>query len=96
MTNITDEQRKEALEYVETKLDMGESIGWYDKKTSEMITRIFHTLRSALEPKTVSMEDAINLFPFLCDIYNANSDPGTEFILWLNERGIRVHRGINE
>lgn len=50
-------------------------------------------VRSALEPQTVTREDAIKLFPFLCDVYAANGDTGTEFILWLRERGIEVEEG---
>ena len=49
--NITDEQRKEAMDYVETKLDMGESIGWYDKKNIRDDNLYFphHPLRTRTE-----------------------------------------------
>ena len=39
---------------------------------------------------TVSLNDAMNLFPFLCDVYKANGDPNTEFILWLKERRVEI------
>lgn len=80
---MTDEQRKEAIEWMNHVIDTR-------VRLSDGCPEFLYAIRSALEPKTVSREDAMNLFSFLCDVYRANGNTGTEFILWLEERGIEV------
>uniref|UniRef100_A0A6M3IG31 Uncharacterized protein n=1 Tax=viral metagenome TaxID=1070528 RepID=A0A6M3IG31_9ZZZZ len=94
MTNIADEQK--ALEWVDADIEASEGMGDGDitqggRKVYPL--EILRTLRSALEPREVTMEDANNLFSFLYDVYEVDGDVRTAFVLWLRERGIVVKEG---
>ena len=101
---MTDEQRKEAVAWVDRFQRICSTYLWGVMGTCdncknmpggredkyEKCQRNLCALRSALEPKTVTIEDANNLFPSLYAVYDADGDVRTAFILWLKERGIAI------
>ena len=106
MTQPTNKQIQEAMDEIKQYLSIdlrggmsmcalcgNKGLTGFMESLAHKDTCPFSVIRAALEqykPKTVSREDAMNLFPYLCDVYDANGDTGTEFILWLKERGIEV------
>jgi len=102
MTQPTKQQIEEAMEWVNLEikdhdrwLDCsyegdGRAVAANEHRRERRFLVLFRTALEQYKPKTVSREDAMNLFSFLCDVYKANGNTGTEFILWLKERGIEV------
>jgi len=97
MKQPTAAETKEAMERLKNIVhawairDLGRNEGFLS--VQRIIKEDRDTILTALEqhqPKAVSREDAMNLFSFLRDVYRANGNTGTEFILWLKERGIEV------